>query len=358
MPSIAFVPPFENQLAAPTPTDGMPDENANNDCGETDVSWILRSFFNVVIPPDDIKDFLFGQGVHPVNSSMPDYVSYFAAHNRFFNNNDIPLVIDTLAPSVDTITTQIAAGHPVVLLIPSQWGVEPPNPATETSFHFVVAYAYDPTALTISCMNPWGGFLHSGSYTYWAERLRGGAVWAFRKVGEMVADITPLYDIHPDGSATFKANGALVGSGIFAKVKAIGLAWPPIAMREILRPGTTNQTYMPFSDGNSDIVIYWDGTQALVNSWVGHGLVSLEYALEAAQAANAKLVAAALQAQQQAQQQQTLLTQAVSTIAGLQVEVGTLSTELAVGVLPPTSVSQIDQDIAAIEAVLHPVSHT
>jgi len=98
-----------------------------------------------------------------------------------------------------------------------------------------------------------------------------------------VTDISPLYTVHADGSATFKANGYTIGSGFYATVRALGISAPPMFPHEIARPGAPGQTYMPFGDSNGEVVtLYFDGTNVLVNRWLGHGLVSLEQARSAA----------------------------------------------------------------------------
>lgn len=288
MSTIPNVKPFLNQLAAPKPTDGLADENANYNCGETDVAWMLWTFFDVLIPPDDIKDFLLGQGAASVPSQMDAYRSFFSARK-------LPVTIADLAPSVATITAEIDAGHPVVLLIPSAWGVEPPNPANEHSFHFVVAYAYAGT--TLHCQNPWGGFDHVGSFAYWQARLRGGAVWSFSKTGDLVTFDATKYTKQPDGSYRH-ANGTIVGSGDYAFLRDNGINATP-TYGEIDRPGSTvGETVLPLGDAGSEAgYIYWDGAKAHLNYWGAHVMISLEVSRAAEHDGRVKALADLTQAQ-------------------------------------------------------------
>lgn len=261
--------PLRNQLAAPRPTDGFADENAKYNCGEACISAIIEHFTGKVIPPDDIKDAVLGQGATNVPSQMDAYRAFLRPFG--ITLTDQPM-------RVATVTAELDAGHPSVLLIPSAWGVEPPNPANEHSFHFVASDAYV-TGASLTCMNPWGGFWHGGSLTYWAERLRGGAVWSFTYQGAAMSFDATKYTKQPDGSYRH-ANGYTIGSGFYARVKALGIAAPPLYPHEIARPGSAKgETYMPFGDGNGEaITLYYDGSSVLDNEWLGHGMVSLEAA--------------------------------------------------------------------------------
>lgn len=53
--------PYKSQNASPT-TDGQPDENHADNCGETCLSMIVEFLTGVKVDPDTIKDQILGQG--------------------------------------------------------------------------------------------------------------------------------------------------------------------------------------------------------------------------------------------------------------------------------------------------------
>jgi len=88
--------------------------------------------------------------------------------------------------------TALAAGDPVALAIPSQWGnFDIPVEVRRTqrwpdgrwlSTHFVCVY--DETSNGLAAMNPWGAFRHTNDDGHWARLLVLGRVWLLRKASE------------------------------------------------------------------------------------------------------------------------------------------------------------------------------
>src|SRR6185312_12029042 len=82
---------------------------------------------------------------------------------------------------IGEIHSQVSAGHPVVLTMPSQWGTAPADPVHPSgSTHVGVAVGVG--AGEIRVMNPWGGFWQDQSDAWWQARLCEGQVWPLQKV--------------------------------------------------------------------------------------------------------------------------------------------------------------------------------
>lgn len=159
--------PLVNQNAEST-MDGHPDENAPNNCVAADLAAILRYFHpGKTYDGDEIKDAVYGQGY-----TGPMDPAHFAAYMQaegvaWKETQGEPLSLIMAAHAY------VAAGCPVLLQIPSAWNDEPPPETGST--HAVVAVKEDAGSLT--CMNPWGGFWHYGSDSYWQARVRYGSIW-------------------------------------------------------------------------------------------------------------------------------------------------------------------------------------
>lgn len=190
--------PLVNQNSEPT-MDGHPDENAPNNCVVADLAAILRySHPGKQYDGDEIKDAVYGQGyTGPMDPAH--FVDYLASQGVGWKET-------TGEPNALVLAAHayIADGKPVLLQIPSAWNDEPPP--TSGSTHAVVAVKEDSGSLT--CMNPWGGFWHYGSDSYWAERIRYGSVW----FAEVVSVGVPQ-GWRDDGKTLVAPNGVAVTLG-------------------------------------------------------------------------------------------------------------------------------------------------
>ena len=199
--------PLVNQNREPT-MDGHPDENAPNNCVAADVAAILEYFTGKPYDGDEIKDAVYGQGyTGPMDPAH--FVAYMAEQGVQWKETTGEASALILAAHA-----YIADGKPVLLQIPSAWNDEPPP--TSGSTHAVVAVKEDAGSLT--CMNPWGGFWHYGSDSYWTERVRYGSIW----FAEVVTVGVPQ-GWRDDGKTLVAPNGVAVTLGFRDYI--LGHAW-------------------------------------------------------------------------------------------------------------------------------------
>lgn len=277
--------------------------NGNNNCAPCALASAAFAY-GITLDPQALHDAEYGAGhLGPTSPSRyaDDTSDVLRQHGlslrvvRLGDQNPDGTTLASEADLVARIHAENTAGHPVVIAIPSQWGnfsipvfVRRTQQQPDGSWlptHIVTIY--DGWAGGLAAENSWGAFRHTFTDAGLAELLVLGELWIVLNSGQggtaPVTDITPLYTVHADGSATFKATGAVIGSGFYAKAKELGIAAPPMYPHEIARPGAPGQTYMPFGGSGSEAVtLYYDGTQVLVDRWLGHGLVSLEQARDAA----------------------------------------------------------------------------
>ena len=343
VPSVSQLPGTSHYIAPPDGTDA----NRNNNCGEAVLAAAIAFCGGPLLAPDAITDAVFGEG-HTGPSAMGDYTAFLARYGVRLTGVSSGDPAALLARS----RTELAAGHPSIILIPSAWGMEPPP--TSGFLHFVIFKA-DDGAGRLTAMNPWGGFDQSGGYTWWQERIRLSSIWIVEKIA-MPFDASK-YTLQPDG--TYKhANGVVVGSGDYAFLRDNGINDAPLHA-EIPRPGSTaGETYLPLGNANSEHgVVYWDGKEARLDSWIGHGLVSLEEARAAAVTARqtAETNAAALANNVKALTGQLTdakdaLKQADADLAAAESIIDNLTDELAAA---KQQVSDLSGYLSATQAALH-----
>lgn len=217
--------PLVNQLSGANyrpPNDGLPDNNSGWDCGEADFCSIVSYFGGPTLNPDEVKDAVLGPGAANAPSSMDSYGAQAA---------DYGLAITAVAGDPATLLTRARAeltlGHPVVILIPSMWGEEPPPPQGVGSLHFVALEADDGANLT--AMNPWGGFYQTQPYGWWQERIRDGAIWIFSKEGDAStmldinnATVAQFFYLTPAGAWHCKQTGAEIALGMLETYRSLG----------------------------------------------------------------------------------------------------------------------------------------
>lgn len=149
--------PLLSQLNEPT-SDGGPDENARYNCVFTCNAALATAYLHRPFNGDQLKDMdnTYGQGYIGGASEL-----YLVDTMRTLGITVTALKSATQQGLVDILHREIAAGHPCIVTMPSQWGTAPANPRTYGgSMHAGLMCGYGPN--TLRCMNPWGGFF-SGS---------------------------------------------------------------------------------------------------------------------------------------------------------------------------------------------------
>jgi len=139
----------------------------------------------------------------------------------------------TQAGLVALLRAQVAAGHPCLVTMPSQWNsattVAGYNPRTYNGYSHV-GVACGLGAGVIRVMNPWGGFWQDGSDAYWALRLLGGSIWVATKKLVAVAPVaaapkpvaTPATASDTETIATLNAQIVVLQEKISAAKVALG----------------------------------------------------------------------------------------------------------------------------------------
>lgn len=273
--------PLVNQNHEPT-MDGHPDENAPNNCVVADLAAILMYYHpGRTYDGDEIKDAVYGQGyTGPMDPAH--FVAYMESQGVLWKETQgEPLALVMAAHAY------VAAGSPVLLQIPSNWNEEPPP--TEGSTHAVVAVKEDSGSLT--CMNPWGGFWHYGSDSYWQARIRYASVWRAE-----VQTVGVPQGWRDDGRTLVSPNGAQVVLGFRDYILAHPWAADDVPVGAQYHMGdqvAPSQTYGPGDrqDFTRTSLIY---TQALS---VAVAPVAADFATSQAMLAQARAQIAALQQQ-------------------------------------------------------------
>lgn len=153
-----------SQLHEPT-SDGYPDENARWNCVPASLAAGLMYLTGKQFDGDQLKDAVYGQGYQGAQAARA-YVAYCARQGVTLASCDS----GDSAALVARIHTDLLIGHPVVLTMPSQWGIPPADPLHPSgSTHVGIACGYGPGMLRV--MNPWGGFWHDGTDDYWRAPL-------------------------------------------------------------------------------------------------------------------------------------------------------------------------------------------
>lgn len=250
--------PLVNQLQSPT-LDHAPDENARENCVPSSICAALDYLTGKTYEPDAIKDAVYGQG-YTGGQSAAHYIAYAARQGVTLRS-----VRGSQSQLVTTIRSELQAGHPVLVTMPSQWGTAPADPVHPSGWtHVGVMCGYGPGVLR--CMNPWGGFWQDQSESWWAARLCYGEVWPLSG-GAMSSDYEPV-----SGSDWMrdKRTGNTCGAGIYRYAVAHNL--PPLIMSERKHPNGRD-AWAVFGDPKrntcQDHLVNWDNSHnRAIEQWM------------------------------------------------------------------------------------------
>lgn len=197
-PTVTTLPnfPHKDQRSEAT-SDGRPPENGNYDCVPTSFAAAIQYFDGGYVNGDELKDDSYGEAYANAGTAMSQYVDSPSRRARAVYHVTADAENGDPGALVALIHSGVAGGFPVIATIPSAWGStraqlgwsDPANPGGFT--HVVAFFAEDGGAHTLTAMNPWGGFDHSGSDQYWADRLCMNQVWKVHKEGPLMADGQP-----------------------------------------------------------------------------------------------------------------------------------------------------------------------
>lgn len=256
-----------NQLSDGT-TDGKPDEDARMNCVAASLSAGIHVLTGTTVYGDTLKDAVYGQG----------YVG-MQAPAQYAASRELASLGVTMTPYGSTsgralvahIHSELQAGRPVLVTIPSLWATPVAQQKPGYTTHVVCMAGWGPSWLR--AMNPWGGFWQDGDDTWWALRLCYGQVWSMsRKAG--VASMA--WTKQPDGTGK-DAHGNMCGAGDMAYLANTGLAASDGLMSETFYDASSS--FLPLDNGH---IVTWDGKQVAEDG--AQALVAIWQQLQAAKA--------------------------------------------------------------------------
>lgn len=206
--------PLLSQLHEPT-TDGYPDENARWNCVPASLAAGLMYLTGKQFDGDALKDATYGQNYQGAQAARA-YTGYCARQGVAL----APFDSADRGALVSRIHADLLRGHPVVLTMPSQWGIPPADPLHPSgSTHVGIACGYGPSAIRV--MNSWGGFWHDGTDDYWRARLCYGEIWILSNTNEGATSNMAVPAGWKDDGATITApNGHTVKLGFAQYIRA------------------------------------------------------------------------------------------------------------------------------------------
>lgn len=208
--------PLKDQRTEKT-FDGHPPEDGNMDCVPTSLAAMCQGLLGGSYSGDDLHDRVYGQGY----TGMQDPARFASLLGGF--GIAMARVNGSPAALVARACAEIAAAHPVLIAIPSDWGDEPPH----SPFAHMVAGCDLPDADHLTAMNPWGGFCQTQSRAWWQERIAHcsyQAIWILAKKETHVSNNIPA-GWHDDGATLTAPNGHRVVLGFRQYI--LTNAWNP-----------------------------------------------------------------------------------------------------------------------------------
>jgi hypothetical protein len=377
-----------SQLHEPT-KDGLPDENAPDNCGEVGAAWVARDIGNEPdCDGDEIHDEVIGQGVvggsdllTPDGSALnPRYAAALAKRGvalSVFWGSQAQLVAkchEVMALPAGDVLANFGGG--ANYLQPFS------DPAHYNGFGHICVVAHSTTG-GLMLMDPWIGAYR----TYTDAQLEQMIVWGYIVVATPLAVVQPTPPPTPigggavngvpsgwrdDGTTLHAPNGTAVVGGI--RLYVLNHVWDPSdvpvapesypALVEIGNPALGTGAVQWFEMSGQ---LSWTPAMNVFATWNGKEMAALRAALDAAQADAATAHKALTDAQASEQQAQAAAQAAEASLADAQRQIATLTEELAaaknappppapvpVEVPAPPTPAQVAADalVAAIKAAL------
>ena len=211
---------------------------------------------------------------------------------------------------IDELHWHIPKGHGCIITMPSQWNSAVTsagknwNPRTYRGpTHVGLACGVGPGAIRV--MNPWGGFWHDGSDSYWEARLLEGEIWVGEYVGGGTMATTVPQGWKDDGKTLVAPNGVPVVQGFRDYVLAHNWEahnWP-LAPEQVITSGSIEPGNASIGPGSRQdfrlTSLGWTEARNVYVIYVGQDIQALNHQLVAANAQIATLEAEIKQLQDQ-----------------------------------------------------------
>ena len=301
MSHLAYIPPFINQNNDQQPG-GPPDVNARMNCVAASIAWADESLTHATYYAEQVKDAVYGNAYVGMTSEQ-SYVTWEQGQGvKLWNfSSSSPTAL------IAAIHSFLAQGFPVLITMPSEWGI--PLSQQPAGFTTHVGCAFSDDGGGIHVMNPWGGFDHYGSDQYWADRLCYGTVWPMSRTGEIPMGVPANWK--DDGTTLTAPNGQVVTLGFRDHI--LGTTWEsddwPLENAVGLKSVELGNSSI--GAGTRQIfrkhMLGWTPTRAVYEAWTGQELLAWI---------------------DQANTLQAQLTSATETIANLQANVDAMTSKL------------------------------
>src|SRR5678815_741862 len=172
--------PLIDQLHEPT-SDQLADENARMNCVPASDAGIVKYLCkpnHQDVNGDFLKDKVYGQG-HTGGGSQEAYAPVLKDLYGIDTEIQRSLIGMQL---VNFAIANINLGQPSMITMPSAWNSQPDQPGYDPNHpnyptHAGTVFGFNPTTHELLIANPWGGFIHRGTYDYWARRFSYGKVY-------------------------------------------------------------------------------------------------------------------------------------------------------------------------------------
>lgn len=200
MSHLAYIPAYINQNNDQQPG-GPPDVNARNNCVAASIAWADESLKHETYYAEQVKDAVYGNSYVGMTAEQ--------AYEQWEQSQGVKLwSFSSNSPTalIAAVHSFLAQGFPVLVTMPSQWGI--PINQQPAGFTTHVGCAFSDDGGGIHVMNPWGGFDHYGSDDYWAARLCYNTVWPMSLAGVVPMGVPAGW--HDDGKTLTAPNGKTV----------------------------------------------------------------------------------------------------------------------------------------------------
>jgi hypothetical protein len=170
----------QDQLTEPVEAedrDGV-SENKRYNCVATSIAASCRWLTGVWHSGDRLKDDVYGEKYANAGTAARDYIKEVA---KLYLPRNVLLwsqKASSQAALVSAIRSEIKAGHPTLITMPSAWNTPPADPMHPGSSHVGAVYQIDDDpAGYMTVMNPWGGFADRRKIATWQKLLCYNECW-------------------------------------------------------------------------------------------------------------------------------------------------------------------------------------
>lgn len=249
-------------------SDGRPPEDGNMDCVPSALASMARGLNpSLRVTGDDLHDQVYSQGYIGMQDPAR-FVSVLAAQDGM---RLVGPVTGSAQALYGRAVAEIAAGHPVLLSIPSDWNDEPPHSAYA---HMVAGCDVAGNGAQLTAMNPWTASYQTEDAGWWVERLNCCAYKALWVMERIVEGGTSVWQQQSDGSGKDDV-GHVCGAGIMSYLVAHELTGSDGLLSETYYAGP--RCFLPLASGRIVTAApsgpggSWEmdeeGAQALVSVW-------------------------------------------------------------------------------------------